>query len=253
MDVGVVSWNVLADVYLEHDRYPDMPAKLRRPEVRWPVVAAIVLAMARDIVALQEAEVALAGALGSALGAEWDIRWCPRGSSRVDGCLTAIHRRWTVVDEIRLPYRHGSQSGHVAHLLTIDRAGFRMTVANTHLKWSPPGATAEVHRGKQQMSELLGSLERSASAAVIAGDLNDEPGGPVRQMLLDAGWAELQGAESTALIRSEPLSIDVIAVRSLSGRTDSATIGRVELTGSSVPSWTCPSDHIPVTATILGR
>lgn len=254
VEVGILTWNVLADAYLQRDRYPDLSESLRNHETRGRAIAQIVAEASRDVIALQEAEPALAEELSDALGGNWTIRWCPRGRNRPDGCLTAVRRRWTIIDDVRMDYQVGSEpTGDVAHILTIENKGRSLTIANTHLPWVPPGTPRSQHRGARQARALANRLADMSSVVVVAGDVNDGPAGPVRQVLTAAGWSELVGHEPTALIRGEPRLLDLIAVRGAAGRAESRPVPML-LTGSSIPSWDCPSDHVPVTATVvLGR
>lgn len=245
----ILSWNVLADRYLDFESYVGLPDRLRRPTERWPAVAAVAADADRDVVALQEAEPALVDQLRNELGSDWDVRWCPKGQGRTDGCLTAVHRRWMVVDESRIQYPDGSPpSGHVAHLLTISRKDHRIVVANTHLRWAPPNLDPPKHQGLVQARALVKALD-DGQPVVIVGDLNDEPDGPIRRHLADSGFREVQGRAPTALIRAECKALDVIAVRAATGHADEGPI-TVPSDGAEIPSTACPSDHVPVLATL---
>lgn len=246
---SVTSWNVLADEYMTAGRYPDSPAELRRSMARWPVVAQIVSNCPSQLIALQEAEISLVDEIRSALGPAWDVRWCPKGRGRVDGCITAIGEPWTILTERRVPFNDGSPpSGHVAHVLTIESGSKMLQVANTHFRWSPPRTRPDEHIGHRQLTQLLAALAERSGPAVIAADANDPLGGPVRSLLAEAGWTEAQGDLTTAQVGGEAMAIDIIAVRDLASTPGAH---RTPRDGLPVPSWSCPSDHFPIDAELL--
>lgn len=116
--------------------------------------------------------------------------------------------------------------------------------ANTHLRWTPPGDTGEIRSA--QATELLHYIGPERPAVIFA-DTNDRPGGPVRQLLHESGFKNYSGDGPIALVDEEKACLDIIAVRGVEAKTIATNFYP-----ENIPSWDCPSDHIPVmTAVIL--
>lgn len=250
----VVSWNVLADDYVRVDWFPlTNPALLERG-ARTPAVIAMITALDADVICLQEATRPLADALTETFDG-YDVRWCPKGQSRPDGCVTAVRAPWVIADEAQLVYHDRDPiTGHVAHVLTLTHPDHgatdeTVTVANTHLRWAEPGTNDTDHIGLIQARQLTDHLaaHHGDGIVAIAADTNDAPGGPVRSLLSSTGYIEAGAATATSLVHgTEPAAIDVVAVRG-------ATPTRID-TGIAVaaplPGPHCPSDHVPVSVDI---
>ena len=203
-----------------------------------------------DVIAFQEAETALVDLVVQRMDTH-DVRWCPKGNNRPDGCMTAVRRTLTIAGEQRVAYRDGAEpSGHVAHVLDlVDPNGAWLRVINTHLRWAPPGTPLDVHVGVTQMHEALTHVD-DGSAAVLVGDLNDLEEGPTRVAMAERGLHEVQGAEATAYVEHlGRQALDVIAVTP--AVRASGWIG-VEV-ASPLPNAMCPSDHVPVLADVYLR
>lgn len=180
INVTVASWNVLADAYVRPAWFPLTPPELLTAGARTAAVVQLAGELDVDVLALQEADTALAATLTRELDG-YDVRWCPKTDAKPDGCLTAVRCPWQVVAESRIVF--GSAiAGHVAHLLRLAHDGVGLTVANTHVRFDT--APAAEHLGVRQVSSLLDALP---PVAVVAADLNDLPGGPVRDALIEAG------------------------------------------------------------------
>jgi endonuclease/exonuclease/phosphatase family metal-dependent hydrolase len=138
--------------------------------------------------------------------------------------------------------------GWVAATVTID--GTELILASTHPEsGNVPGFAA---LRALQAQELVGSLD-PAIPAVLMGDLNDTPGSPMYQVLVDAGfidiWRALRpGVVGNTCCHSLDLSnklpdldqrIDYIFARGLE-RPHAGLLGQVELLGE------VPADRIPV-------
>ena len=151
-----LTWNVLADAYVRPSWFPLTDPALLVPGARQAAVLAMISDLDVDVVALQEADVALVEAARTA----WSDRvvlWAPKGRGRPDGCLTAVRRGLSVTSHQRVEYTDGeARSGHVAHLVTIATAVGSVTFANTHLRWSPDDAPGSVH--VEQIAELVDLL-----------------------------------------------------------------------------------------------
>ena len=245
----VASWNVLADAYIKADWFPHTGAQLLAPGARIDAVLALAVTLDADVLAFQEADPALVAAARERLDG-YDVRWCPKGRGRADGCLTAVRRPWTIMAEAQHLYEDsfgGPISGHVAHVLELrSDAGVAVSVANTHLRWAAPGTTGDTHVGVRQAWQLVGLLAGKATA-VIAADTNDSPDGPVRAVLRAAGFHEAVGLSPTSIVAGTQVqALDVVAARGV--RCTALPIGiRVQ---PPLPGPACPSDHVPVLTTI---
>jgi endonuclease/exonuclease/phosphatase family metal-dependent hydrolase len=237
----LVSWNVLADAYIRPQWFPGTSAGLLAPGARTAAILHRIRGFDADVIALQEADPALAAAGRRLPG--YRTFWAPKGRGRPDGCLTLVRDTVHVIDTRRLFYHDGPEpSGHVAHLLRLTGPDtVTVTVVNTHLTWEQPGTASQDHTGLRQAAELVRVLH--GRAAIICADLNDLPGGPVRQMLTGAGFAGAGDIRPTSLFNGpERRALDVVAVRRPGTFTTTVTGVTVPLPGPS-----CPSDHVPVT------
>jgi endonuclease/exonuclease/phosphatase family metal-dependent hydrolase len=185
-----------------------------------------------DVIGLQEAEEPLVRALDET--GMWQTFWTPKGRNKPDGCLTLVRPGIDVYGFAT--HEYGDGSGHIMQILTLGRVAF----ANTHIKWAP--ADSPDHIGVAQTNELLTRLAPEQHAVIFA-DCNDQPGGPVRQLVEQAGFMHTYEDEPTALVNQIPVALDLLAVRGLSAR---CATRQYDLT--SLPNSTCPSDHIPVVA-----
>jgi endonuclease/exonuclease/phosphatase family metal-dependent hydrolase len=247
VNLVITTWNVLADAYTDAGRYPDSPPRILAPGARTGDTVATVAASDADVVALQEAEPLLYGALQGALAERWEVLWCPKGRQRPDGCVTAVRRPWRVTAEKRYYYADalgGRASGHVAHIVTLAKNGAELTLANTHFRWAESGTPPEAHVGVRQARLLVAELVGAGPVRVIVGDANDRPGGPVRSALAEAGYVEVQPDAPTALVNvADAAALDIIAI--FGGSGDGRPVPPV---ASPMPGPTHPSDHVPVTA-----
>lgn len=80
-------------------------------------------------------------------------------------------------------------------------------------------------------------------STIIAGDLNDEPGGPIRVIFAENDFTEVQGLASSAFIDGQLVSLDVISIRGF-GIEPPVRLGSEALTEE------CPSDHTPAVAVL---
>jgi len=94
------------------------------------------------------------------------------------------------------------------------------------------------------MQQLLNKLEDCGSAVILV-DCNDKPNGPVQQLVRDAGFTSLSADRPTAFVDQEPVAIDLIAVRGVEAR-----FCETNYSPDSIPSESCPSDHVPILAEI---
>jgi endonuclease/exonuclease/phosphatase family metal-dependent hydrolase len=148
-------------------------------------------------------------------------------------------------------------------------AGRRIIFASTHLEANLAGTSLSDLRAAQA-TELVGSLP-AGIPAIIMGDLNDEPGSPMYQVLTGAGmvdmWRALRpGVPGYTCCHDDDLGnpvarfdehIDYIFARGLGSRP-AGLQGKISLfgdqpservAGPAHPLW--PSDHAGLSATLL--
>ncbi|HKX73014.1 MAG TPA: endonuclease/exonuclease/phosphatase family protein [Candidatus Saccharimonadales bacterium] len=225
--------NVLADAYLGYGSYDSAP-ELLVPGARTPHLVRLINGLGADIVGLQEAEPTLVAALSMA--GDWQVFWSQKQNNKPDGCLTLVRRGITAMGFTTHGYADGT--GHILQMVTVEGVVF----ANTHIKWAP--ADSPDHVGVGQTRAMLDHLG-STRPAVIFADCNDRPGGPVRALVQAAGFTNVSGDDPTALIGEERAPIDLLAYRGVR-----ATRIDLQFKPDDIPSTECPSDHIPVMATI---
>jgi len=245
----VASWNVLADAYIQADWFPRSSSQMLAPGARIDAVLELAMTLDADVLAFQEADPALAHAAQERLTG-YDVRWCPKGRGRADGCLSAVRGPWTITADTRHLYQDGfggPNSGHVAHILELrNDAGDTLSVANTHLRFAAPGTPADTHVGVRQARQLVNILT-GKNPAVIAADTNDSPDGPVRAALRAGGFHEATGLAPASIVAGTQIqALDIVTAR---GARCTALPSKI-LVQPPLPGPACPSDHVPVLATI---
>lgn len=229
------TFNVLADAYIGYGDYSRVEPELLGTGARTQKLVQLVDSLEADVVGLQEVEEPLLDAFDKT-GA-WQTFWTKKThGSQPDGCLTLVRPTITVREFSELPFH--DESGHVMQLLKIGRTAF----VNTHIKWAPDGSVS--HAGVLQTTELLGQINKEHSAIVV-GDCNDRPGGPVRHLIEQAEFHNICDGEPTALVDQEPVALDLLAVRGLAARRVARSFDI-----ASIPNQECPSDHIPIVADV---
>ena len=130
----------------------------------------------------------------------------------------------------------------------LDHAGRAIGLANTHLKWAPPGLAHDLEQIRE-LIDTLSSPDWTGADWIICGDFNAKPDSPVLTALKAAGYrpshnGEVQGHTCnpngvaktidylchTAALNSSPLPLPPI---------DDLT---------PLPSAEQPSDHLAVLA-----
>ncbi len=237
--IRIATLNTLADSYLRNGDYSHAPADLMQPGARIRPLIELITGLNADVVGLQEVERPLVDALDAT--DEWQTFWTKKGTTKApDGCLTLV-RKGLVVDGGRPEVIHYSDgSGHVAQIVRIDG----IAIGNTHIKWELPNRTA-------QTKELLARIATEPHV-VLMGDFNDRPGEPARGLVTEAGFRNIpENDMPTAFIanREGPASIDLLAVRGLQAELAPIQFGP-DFDIREIPSYRCPSDHIPVLAQV---
>jgi mRNA deadenylase 3'-5' endonuclease subunit Ccr4 len=199
MSFTVATYNVLATAYLGHGDYAAVPPALLHSARRVPALVRHVASLDADLLCLQEVEADVFTALQDGLGSlGYAGRYERKGRGKPDGCAT-FHRTalLTPRSSVRLEYHDeekgpGSHSGFVALLLALEQGGRLLGVANTHLRWDPPGTPRDRQVGYRQAAELLEAcrhFEPPCDGWVVCGDFNRRPEGEVVAAFGKAGLA----------------------------------------------------------------
>lgn len=250
----LTSYNVLAAAYATRKLYPSIDADLMRWSRRAPAIVARVLALAPDVVCLQEVEAIAWPGLEAALAAEgWRGVFAGKGAGRPDGCAT-LWRDGALrfaVHEV-LHYDDGEPgadpSGHLALIATFQSAAGPARIANTHLRWQAATATAEAHIGFRQARELIARSSGAAPAPfafVACGDFNAPPESGIASLFRSLGFVDAYetAPQPTCNPHRRATRIDYIfATTGL--RTVPETIPTID-GETPLPSSTEPSDHLP--------
>jgi mRNA deadenylase 3'-5' endonuclease subunit Ccr4 len=198
MSFRAVTYNVLADAYINPRWYVGVAPELLRPEWRLPALVRHVEALDADLLCLQEVEADTFAALDDRLGPlGYEGRHEMKGGHRPDGCAVFFRRGlFTLRDVQRLEYHDGERgveghSGHIALLLGLEHEGRLLGVADTHLRWDRPGTPRTAQIGLRQIMELLeacGSFTPACQGWLVCGDFNATPDGEVVAALRQAGF-----------------------------------------------------------------
>jgi mRNA deadenylase 3'-5' endonuclease subunit Ccr4 len=258
MPLLVVSYNVLADSYINPAWYPGVPPALLARGARTPAIVRRIADLDGDVVCLQEVEADVAAALDNRLGALGYVgHFAPKGGGKPDGCATFVRSRAAAVRAARtLAYGDGRgrrpDSGHIALVLLLEWEGRPLAVANTHLKWDPPGTPAADRWGLRQVSQLLAeraALAPGCAAWILCGDFNAGPESDVLGTLEKAGFASAYWGrehEGTCVANGRAKMIDFLC------HTPCLTARPLELPRiddrTALPSELEPSDHLPILA-----
>jgi mRNA deadenylase 3'-5' endonuclease subunit Ccr4 len=197
MPLSIISYNILADSYIKPSFYPDIPARVLAPESRLPLLLRRIREHAADVMCLQEVEPRAFACIEAELGALGYAAHYAQKRAKPDGCATFVRQEIPVLDEQALYFQDGqageSDSGHVALLLNVRGPGGRLGIANTHIKWDPPGKARAEQWGYRQASELLARMASTASPAtpwVVCGDFNAVSDSDVIALFKAAGFVD---------------------------------------------------------------
>jgi endonuclease/exonuclease/phosphatase family metal-dependent hydrolase len=247
----LATYNLLAQAYVQPDRYRAVAPELLEPGHRRAAVLERVAGLEADLLCLQEVEVGMAQALADHLAPRgYAGHFQRKGQGRPDGCAT-FWRGAAAREVTALEYDEGlgsAPSGHVALLVELELEGRALCVVNTHLKWDPPARPAATRLGVLQ-ARALGAWLAGRSATVVCGDLNVGPADAVVEALREVGFRDVfAGSEQphTCCAHGRTSRMDHVLVRGdLHGTPGPA----VDLSGlTALPSATEPSDHVPLVA-----
>jgi mRNA deadenylase 3'-5' endonuclease subunit Ccr4 len=258
MSFAVASYNILAHAYLRREWYPNTPPAVLNPRWRGPALVRHIASLAADVICLQEVEPAGFARIAASLQPlGYQGHYAPKGAGRPDGCATLVRESAFNVRAIHvLPYADGlgkrPDSGHVALILMLEREGRALGMANTHLRWDPPGTPLADQWAYRQITLLLEErqvIDPKCLAWIICGDFNVTPESEVIRLLERSGFISVyRGLEqqSTCVSNGAAKTIDYqFHTATLKSRPDDlpAIDDRTAL-----PSWEQPSDHLALLA-----
>lgn len=245
MRFRATSYNVLASGYIKPAFYPRVEPALLDPAWRIPALVRHVIALDADLIGLQEVDAATYAALEAGLSPlGFASHYARKAGRKPDGCATFYRReRFGLHGVERLVYADGS--GHIALLVELEQGGRRLGLANTHLKWSPPGADHD----RLQMRELLAALATRDGQWIVCGDFNAKPGSEALGLLRRAGYRPTHAdpAAFTCNPNGEAKTVDYLC--------HTVGLGAAPLPlppiddRTPLPSHDQPSDHLAVVAT----
>lgn len=254
LSFSLATYNVLAQAYITPTRYPHTPASVLASAWRRPALVHHVVALATDVVCLQEVEDETFAALQQGLEPlGYSGHFARKGGGKPDGCATFLRQSALTLRSVhQLRYTDGlgteRDSGHLALIVLLEYRGRALGIANTHLQWDPPDKPREQQRGYRQISQLLQERDRldpDGEAWIICGDLNVTSESHVVAALREAGFAYAHRTSGTTytcnanararmidyVFHSEALRAQPVAVPVIDDQTP-------------LPSSDQPSDHL---------
>jgi len=247
MFFSFVTYNILADSYIRPAWYPNTPARCLDAAVRHEALLAELIALKADVLALQEVEHDLFVQIETGLRPlGYSGFYAPKGREKPDGCATFVQSaKLELIEHHRHSYDDGS--GHIALMSLLRFNGQTLGVANTHLKWAPPGTCSEEHVGVQQARALAAVCTAHACDAwIVCGDLNCTPDSELFASLQTASFEDAhEGALTpTCNANREARKLDHVLH---TGRLVATPLPIAHIEDQTpLPSAVHPSDHLPV-------
>jgi endonuclease/exonuclease/phosphatase family metal-dependent hydrolase len=152
----------------------------------------------------------------------------------------AILSRSALTDPVRtaLPYGAGPQERSALTTTVTLTGGTQVTVTSVHLQHRETGAQTRI----DQLTTLLDALG-GGTPAVLAGDLNAEPGSRELDVLLDAGWVTAAPREDDGLT--------TFPADDPARRIDWVLVRGGEPVATEVLTGLRTSDHLPVLVRVV--
>jgi mRNA deadenylase 3'-5' endonuclease subunit Ccr4 len=246
----LMSWNVLADAYIQPRFYPRVDPALLVPAARTQSIIDYLDTSDADVACLQEIEPALVAALEHA--GEWRVHFMQK-RGKPDG-VAVLARRGVVVEGMRgFEFEDGvpdrPNSGCIALIASLRLDEGRCRIATTHIKWDPPETPAAERWAVREVRELLEAIGQ-VDDCIACGDFNFEPDDLPYVTMIAAGFRDPCTRRPTANANGRAKRIDHL----LCGRAVRATATQILSIDdvTPLPSLTMPSDHIPISAVIDG-
>ncbi len=260
MALSLVTFNVLADSYIRPQWYPNTADRWLEPSVRHPALLSQLVSLDADFFALQEVELHVFELLQEGLTPlGYAGSYEPKGRAKPDGCARFVRQSAAVlIDEERLDYSDADLdepvSGHLALITILEVSGRRLGVANTHLKWAPPGTPHSDHLGARQIDELSAlCAAHSCASWVICGDLNCTADSSILDGVRAAGLVDAHSglASPTCNANGNLRKLDHVFITG-DMLADTAPIEPID-ESTALPSSCHASDHLPVQVTLRWR
>ncbi len=251
----IVSYNILAQSYVQPDRYVGCAPKPLEARARLRLVVERVVGLQAAVVCLQEVEPTVFHALQAALPGH--SGWYAPKHGRPDGLATFV--RGFAVDHHRVVHFQHSDDGydHIGQFMVLSGPGGTLRLGNTHLRWQRNDTPPARHQGVLQLAELLQALDtlpECHAPRVVCGDLNANAGSPVLRLARDRGLqrtAQGDRPQDTARINNRFRRLDWVLVDpALTGRERS--LPNLHTVGA-MPGRTEPSDHLPLQVDLSWR
>ncbi|MEJ7597972.1 MAG: endonuclease/exonuclease/phosphatase family protein [Kofleriaceae bacterium] len=247
--VCLITWNVLADAYVNPAYFPRVDPALLVPGVRTAPILASLAASPADVVCLQEIEPAVVEAIRATGG--WDVHFASK-IGRPDGCAILARRAARLSGVQTLAFADGApdrvDSGHVALVATVHAADRTLQLATTHLRWDAAHTPHADRWATRQVRDLIALFGADPSRWIVCGDLNVQPGDPAYVMLTEAGLVDVMPDLPTANANDRAKRIDHILV---GRRVAAIALPVMPITDTTpLPSDVMPSDHLPIGVTL---
>lgn len=227
----VVSWNVLADDYIRPGFYPTVRDVHLDPAWRRGAVVDRIRATHADVLCLQEVVPEVFAAIAR------PGYYARKSRQKPDGVATFVRGPVTAVETLRLC----DDTGHVALLVRTGPIG----IANVHVKWGGPALA--------QARELLDALRRFPCYGwIVCGDFNAEPQSEVLAEFRARGFVDAHARIGAATCNSNKRAkrIDFI-LHSPTLRSVPSPVPPIA-DDTPLPSASEPSDHLAISAEIMG-
>jgi endonuclease/exonuclease/phosphatase family metal-dependent hydrolase len=140
-------------------------------------------------------------------------------------------------------------TGHVALFVVVEHEGRFLGIANTHVKWDPPGASVGVAQA-DALLDAIAQFEPACAGWVVCGDFNAAPDSTLWRRVRGRGFCDsYEGlGGSTCNANAVPKRIDFIFHTPSLAATPVAL--RAIASETALPSADEPSDHLAITAAL---
>lgn len=256
----LTSYNVLAGAYATRRIFPAVAPGLLDWARRAPAIVARIVALAPDVACLQEVEASAWPGLEAAFATHgWRGVFAAKGRGRPDGCALLFRDGLLrFIGSEALHFDDGENgaeaSGHLALIGSFASDVGPLRIAGTHLRWQAATVSADAHIGYRQARQLVEhcrAMTPPVFATVVCGDLNAPPQSAVVLHIDACGYADAYATapQATCNPNRRPTRIDYIFATGGLVATPQ-TLPPIDA-DTSLPSAMEPSDHLPITATLV--
>lgn len=237
----IVSYNILAESFIHHhERSTNINAAARRAHLLKKITS-----FNTNILTLQKIKSDMFTALQKHLNSNYqNIHTLRKGSPDEN----AIFSRGGITTSEKLHFDLGKRGkGHLSLLATTTLDGASVGIVSTHLQWQGSETPAGKHLGRQQLIELLDTLDASIPW-IVCGDFNANSTSSVLQAAYDHGWElsyHTQRPWDTTNINGRRRKIDYLLIKPSSLSPTPGRMPKLERS-TPLPSLDHPSDHLPI-------